>query len=339
MMFEPTPRVRELAERLQAFMAQHVYPNERRFFEEAETLGPWQTYPIVETLKPLARTAGLWNLFAPPKHHAGGLANAEYAHLCETMGRSLLAPEVFNCSAPDTGNMETLMLYGTAEQQAKWLAPLLAGEIRSCFAMTEPAVASSDATNVQASIVRDGDEYVLNGHKWYATGGTDPRCKICIFMGKSDPDNPDRHKQQSMILVPMDTPGVDVKRPIPVFGEWFSTAAWIRSLRPARIPVACGPSNPLPPLSVTRSNPIFVNRVSVSGGGISAATSISTGTPVFFPKSTNSCGIMMLRSLWAAFSVLAKAAIIAVFGPIAAAICSRVSTSRSTIPAARYARS
>jgi len=218
MIFEPGARVRELATRLDAFMDEHVYPNEARFFHEAESLGPWQVYPVVEKLKPLARAAGLWNLFLPPKYHERGLANADYAPLCEIMGRSLLAPELFNCNAPDTGNMEVLLHYGTPEQQAQWLTPLLAGEIRSCFAMTEPAVASSDATNVQASIVRDGDHYVINGHKWYTTGATDPRCRIAIFMGKTDPASPNRHLQQSMILVPMDTPGVKVIRPLGVFG-------------------------------------------------------------------------------------------------------------------------
>ena len=173
MFFETTPKARDLAQRINAFMDEHVYPNERRYFEDAEKLGPWKTYPVVEELKPKARASGLWNLFVPAKHHEGGLTNFEYATLCEIMGRSLLAPECFNCSAPDTGNMETLMLYGTPEQQARWLTPLLEGEIRSCFAMTEPAVASSDATNVQASIVREGDEYVINGHKWYTTGATE----------------------------------------------------------------------------------------------------------------------------------------------------------------------
>ncbi len=218
MILEPTPRVRDYQARLHAFMDEHVYPNEARFFHEAESLGPWKVYPIVEELKPRARAAGLWNLFLPAKHHEGGLTNAEYAPLCEIMGRSLLAPELFNCNAPDTGNMEVLLTYGTPEQKARWLPPLLAGEIRSCFAMTEPAVASSDATNVQASIVRDGDHYVVNGHKWYTTGATDPRCKVAIFMGKTDPSNPDRHLQQSMILVPMDAPGVKVVRPLGVFG-------------------------------------------------------------------------------------------------------------------------
>ena len=218
MFFDTTPKVRDITQRLTAFMEQHVYPNERRYFEEAEKLGPWKTYPVIEELKPLARAAGLWNLFLPRVHDPAGMTNFEYAPLCEIMGRSLLGPELFNCSAPDTGNMEVLMHYGTPEQKAQWLPPLLAGEIRSCFAMTEPAVASSDATNVQASIARSGDDYVVNGRKWYTTGATDPRCRIAIFMGKTDPDNPNRHLQQSMILVPMDTPGVKVVRSIGVFG-------------------------------------------------------------------------------------------------------------------------
>jgi acyl-CoA dehydrogenase len=216
--FDPSPKVQSLQARLAAFMAEHVYPNERRYYDEAESLGPWKVYPVVEELKPKARAAGLWNLFLPHSEHGAGLTNLEYAPLCEIMGRSHLAPELFNCSAPDTGNMEVLARYGTPEQQEHWLKPLLAGEIRSCFAMTEPKVASSDATNIESSIVRDGDDYVINGHKWYTTNATDPRCKIAIFMGKSDPDNADRHRQQSMILVPMDTPGVTVVRPIAVFG-------------------------------------------------------------------------------------------------------------------------
>jgi acyl-CoA dehydrogenase len=217
-MFEPSPQVAALRQRVCDFMDEHIYPNERRYYEEAEKLGPWAVYPIVEELKPKARAAGLWNLFLPNSEHGVGLTNLEYAPLCEVMGRSHLAPEVFNCSAPDTGNMEVLERYGSEEHKTRWLKPLLAGEIRSCFAMTEPAVASSDATNIQSSIVRDGDEYVINGHKWYTTNATDPRCKIAIFMGKTDPDNVDRYKQQSMILVPMDTPGVNVIRSIAVFG-------------------------------------------------------------------------------------------------------------------------
>ena len=217
-MFEFSPRAQALRQQVSDFMEEHIYPNERRYYQEAEKLGPWAVYPVVEELKPKARAAGLWNLFLPASEHGAGLTNFEYAPLCEVMGHSHLAPEVFNCSAPDTGIMEVLERYGTAEQKERWLRPLLAGAIRSCFAMTEPAVASSDATNIRSSIVRDGDEYVINGHKWYTTNATDPRCKIAIFMGKTDPDNADRYKQQSMILVPMDTAGVKVIRPLAVFG-------------------------------------------------------------------------------------------------------------------------
>jgi acyl-CoA dehydrogenase len=218
MLYPESDKVKALKLRLESFMDRYVYPNEERFYREAEELGPWKVYPVVEELKPKAQAEGHWNLFLPESEHGAGLTNLEYAPLCEVMGRSHLAPELFNCSAPDTGNMEVLARYGTSAQQERWLKPLLAGEIRSCFAMTEPAVASSDATNIESLIVRDGDHYVVNGRKWYTTNATDPRCKICIFMGKTDPDNPDRHRQQSMILVPMDTPGVEVLRPIPVFG-------------------------------------------------------------------------------------------------------------------------
>jgi len=218
MFYEKSDKVLALKSRLEGFMDRHVYPNEARFYGEAEELGPWKVYPVVEELKPLAQNEGLWNLFLPASEHGAGLTNLEYAPLCEIMGRSPLAPELFNCSAPDTGNMEVLARYGTPAQQERWLKPLLAGEIRSCFAMTEPAVASSDATNIESSIVRDGDHYVINGRKWYTTNATDPRCKICIFMGKTDAANPDRHRQQSMILVPMDSPGVTVLRALPVFG-------------------------------------------------------------------------------------------------------------------------
>ncbi|MGH6880271.1 MAG: acyl-CoA dehydrogenase family protein [Hypericibacter sp.] len=218
MFYEKSDKVQALKTRIEGFMDRHVYPNEARFYREAEELGPWKVYPMVEELKLLARKEGLWNLFLPASEHGAGLTNLEYAPLCEIMGRSHLAPELFNCSAPDTGNMEVLARYGTPAQQERWLKPLLAGEIRSCFAMTEPAVASSDATNIESSIIRDGDDYVINGRKWYTTNATDPRCKICIFMGKTDAANPDRHRQQSMILVPMDTPGVTVVRALPVFG-------------------------------------------------------------------------------------------------------------------------
>ncbi|MBR1205958.1 MULTISPECIES: acyl-CoA dehydrogenase family protein [unclassified Bradyrhizobium] len=218
MLFQESQKVVELKHRLQSFMDRHVYPNEARFYREAEELGPWKVFPVVEELKPIAKEEGLWNLFLPESEHGAGLTNLEYAPLCEIMGRSHLAPELFNCSAPDTGNMEVLARYGTREHQERWLKPLLAGEIRSCFAMTEPAVASSDATNIESSIVRDGDDYIINGRKWYTTNATDPRCKICIFMGKTDPNNLDRHRQQSMILVPMDAQGIEVLRPLPVFG-------------------------------------------------------------------------------------------------------------------------
>lgn len=218
MEFQHAPATLDLKARLEAFMAEHIYPSEARYYAETAELGPWKVQPVVEELKVKAKADGLWNLFLPESEHGAGLSNLDYAPLCEVMGRSHLAPEVFNCAAPDTGNMEVLARYGTDEQKERWLKPLLAGEIRSSFAMTEPAVASSDATNIESSIRRDGDQYVINGRKWYTTGATDPRCKIIIFMGKSDPDNPDRHKQQSMILVPKDTPGVTVVRAIPVFG-------------------------------------------------------------------------------------------------------------------------
>jgi len=216
MNFEFSDKVKQLLERLQAFLDAHIYPNEQRYYDEIAH-DRWKPTRIIEELKPKARSAGLWNLFLPEDEHGAGLTNLEYAPLCELMGRSVMAPEVFNCSAPDTGNMEVLARYGTPEQKKRWLEPLLAGEIRSCFAMTEPAVASSDATNIEASIVRDGDHYILNGRKWWISGGGDPRCKIAIFMGKTDRSAP-VHKQQSMILVPMDTPGVKVERLLTVFG-------------------------------------------------------------------------------------------------------------------------
>ena len=217
MHFEFSARVKELQKRLSDFMDQHIYPNEARYHQH--TLGPdrWQPVPVIEELKPKARAAGLWNLFLPGSEYGAGLTNLEYAPLCEIMGRSTMASEVFNCSAPDTGNMEVLERYGSPELKERWLKPLLAGEIRSCFAMTEPQVASSDATNIEASIQRDGSDYTLNGRKWWISGAGDPRCKVAIFMGKTDPAAP-KHKQQSMIVVPMDTPGVTVKRMLTVFG-------------------------------------------------------------------------------------------------------------------------
>ena len=214
--FEFSGKVKDLQGRVRAFLEEYVYPNEQRFHNEIER-NRWSPTRVVEELKPKARAAGLWNLFLPNDEHGAGLTNLEYAPLCESMGRSAMAPEVFNCAAPDAGNMEVLARYGTPEQKERWLKPLLAGEIRSCFAMTEPAVASSDATNIEASIVRNGGEYVINGRKWWSSGAGDPRCKIAIFMGKTDPSAAP-HKQQSMVLVPMDAPGVKIVRLLTVFG-------------------------------------------------------------------------------------------------------------------------
>jgi acyl-CoA dehydrogenase len=219
MQFDYTEKVRQLQDRVQAFMDDHIYPHEATYDEQLATAADrWQPVPIVQALKQEARKAGLWNLFLAHSKRGAGLTNLEYAPLAEIMGRVQWASEVFNCSAPDTGNMETLELYGTEEQKRTWLAPLLEGEIRSAFCMTEPAVASSDATNIECRIERDGDHYVVNGRKWWSSGAGDPRCAIFIVMGKSDPANLDKHRQQSMILVPRVTPGVTVHRMLPVFG-------------------------------------------------------------------------------------------------------------------------
>ena len=217
-MIEQSQRSTDLHEQLSEFMDKHIYPSEPLIKKELADGDRWQPSKIVEGLKRKAREADLWNLFLPESELGAGLTNFEYAPLCEVMGRSPYAPEVFNCSAPDTGNMEVLSRYGTSEQQAEWLVPLLAGEIRSAFAMTEPDVASSDATNIQSEIRRDGDDYVINGHKWWTSGANDSRCKVLIFMGKTDPDNEDRYRQQSMILIPMSAPGVKVLRHLPVLG-------------------------------------------------------------------------------------------------------------------------
>jgi acyl-CoA dehydrogenase len=219
--FEFSQEVKELQERVSAFMEKHVYPNEQRFLSEVEANrnggNAWIPTEIIEELKPKARAEGLWNLWRP-KGHGGTLTNLEYAPLCEIMGRVSWAPEVFNCSAPDTGNMETILRYGSPEHHKQWAEPLLAGKIRSAFLMTEPEVASSDATNIQCRIERKGDDYVINGRKWWSSGAADPRCEILVVMGKTDPDNANRHKQQSMVLVPSDTKGVTVRRHLTVFG-------------------------------------------------------------------------------------------------------------------------
>jgi acyl-CoA dehydrogenase len=218
MHFDHSDKVSDLQRRLSAFMDEHVYPNERTYHHQIADGDRWQPTAVVEELKPKARAAGLWNLFLPESEYGAGLTNVEYAPLCEIMGRVPgFGPEVFNCSAPDTGNMEVLVRYGSEAQRKRWLEPLLDGKIRSCFAMTEPDVASSDATNIKSRIEREGDDYVINGHKWWISGAGDPRCRIAIFMGKSDPAA-ERHRQQSMILVPMETTGVTIRRCLPVFG-------------------------------------------------------------------------------------------------------------------------
>jgi acyl-CoA dehydrogenase len=218
--FEYSARTQELRAKLLAFMAEHIYPNEPKYYAHVRSEKRWEPVPIIEELKPKARAQGLWNLFLPksPRAPGGGLSNLDYAPLCEIMGRTSWAGEVFNCSAPDTGNMETIERYGTEEQKRQWLDPLLEGKIRSAFLMTEPDVASSDATNIQCRIKREGEEYVINGRKWWSSGAGDPRCKIYILMGKTDPDNSSRHQQQSMILLPAGTKGVNILRHLNVFG-------------------------------------------------------------------------------------------------------------------------
>src|SRR5271169_6041858 len=218
MEFEHSEKVRALQARVEAFMAEEIYPNEEALFAQVNEGDRWQPVPLLDELKAKARAQGLWNLFLPESEYGAGLTNLEYAPLCEIMGRSPWAPEAFNCSAPDTGNMEVLVRYGTPDQKKRWFEPLLAGEIRSAFAMTEPEVASSDATNIETRIRRDGNDYVVNGRKWWTSGALDPRCRILIVMGQSDPDNPDRYRRQSMILVPLPHSGVVVKRMLPVFG-------------------------------------------------------------------------------------------------------------------------
>jgi acyl-CoA dehydrogenase len=218
--FEYSARTKELQKKLMAFMNEHIYPNEEKYAAHVRSDKRWEAVPIIEELKPKARAAGLWNLFLPQSERlpGGGLSNLDYAPLCEIMGRVSWSPEVFNCSAPDTGNMETIERYGTEEQKKQWLDPLLEGKIRSAFLMTEPAVASSDATNIQMHMKREGNEYVINGRKWWSSGAGDPRCKIYIVMGKTNPDHSSRHSQQSMILVPAGTKGINIIRHLNVFG-------------------------------------------------------------------------------------------------------------------------
>jgi len=217
MFFDISDRAKDLQQRLTAFMDTYIYPNEAEYYRQLNEGERWKIIPLVEELKEKAKAEDLWNLFLPESEHGAGLTNLEYAPLCEIMGRVPFAPEVFNCAAPDTGNMETLERYGNDAQKERWLKPLLEGKIRSAFCMTEPRVASSDARNIEASIVRDGDEYVLNGLKWWSSGAGDPRCELYIFMGKTDPEG-HPYRQQSMILVPRDTPGITIKRMLPVFG-------------------------------------------------------------------------------------------------------------------------
>ncbi len=221
-MFKFTDKSNKLQEKLKIFMDKYVYPNEDKISEEIHEGDIWQPSKIIEELKKKAKGEGLWNLFLPESDKGAGLSNLDYAPLCEIMGRSPYAPEIFNCNAPDTGNMEVFERYGTEDLKEKWLTPLLNGDIRSGFAMTEPEVASSDATNIEASIVKEGNEYVINGRKWWTSGAMDPRCKVLIFMGKTDPNNQDKHKQQSQIVIPMETKGIKVERYLPVFG--FSDA-------------------------------------------------------------------------------------------------------------------
>ena len=218
MNFEYTNKINTLIDKINVFMDKFIYPNERVYFEAIESSkSRWNIPPVMEEIKVEAKKVNLWNLFLPDSEYGAGLSNLEYAPLAELMGRSFIAPEAFNCSAPDTGNMEVFVRYGTTEQKEKWLDPLLNGEIRSAFAMTEPNVASSDATNIESTIKADGDDYIINGHKWWTSGAMDPRCKVIIFMGKTDL-NADRYSQQSMIIVPADAPGVKIVKPLSVFG-------------------------------------------------------------------------------------------------------------------------
>jgi len=239
-LYELSPKARENRDAVRSFMIENVYPNEETMMQELADGDRWQPIPTVESLKAKAKSQGLWNLFLPESELGAGLSNLDYAPSCEEMGRSPFAAEIFNCSAPDTGNMEVLERYGTPEQKQAWLTRLLDGEIRSAFAMTEPDRASSDATNISTRIERDGEDYVINGRKWWTSGAMDPRCKIMIVMGKSDPDNASRYKQQSQILVPMDTPGVTVKRMLPVFG--FDDAPHGHAeveFKDVRVPASC----------------------------------------------------------------------------------------------------
>jgi acyl-CoA dehydrogenase len=278
MEFEHSEKVRKLQERVDAFMVEHIYPNEEELFAQVNEGDRWQPVPLLESLKARARAAELWNLFLPESQYGAGLTNLEYAPLCEIMGRSPWAPEVFNCSAPDTGNMEVLVRYGTVEQRERWLDPLLAGEIRSAFAMTEPDVASSDATNIETRIRRDANDYVINGRKWWTSGALDPRCKIMIVMGQSDPDNPDRYRRQSMILCRCPTRASSSSgccRSLAMTRRRMATPKFFSTMSGSRPPICCSARD-----ADSRSR---------RDGSVPGASTIVCGSSVWLSVRSNAC--------------------------------------------------